>query len=129
GVWLRITAFPGFRRLLAHRNRRCQSAGIHVARELRASISIHQSIDLLDALAHVAIVLDSRLRFPPAGSDAPRDVVAKSRFSGFDDPVRIVAQSKLALRALGLLSRRAPCLASPGAAVATLRRREDRLDA
>ena len=32
---------------------------------------------LLDALAHVALVLDSRLRLSPAGHDAPRNLVAQ----------------------------------------------------
>src|SRR5208337_1418440 len=114
GIRLRTAALFRFRRILAYRHRRGPGAWVHSTGELRASLSIHYSVNLLDALAHVAILLDSRLRFPPAGSSPPRDVVEKSCFSGFDDPVRIVAQSKRALRALGLLSRGAARLASSG---------------
>ena len=92
--------------------------GFTVPENFDRAISIHHSVDLLDALAHVAVVLDSRLRLPSAGRSAPRSVVAQSRARHLDDPVRTVAQSKRALRVVGLLSRRAAGPASSGAASA-----------
>src|SRR5271157_4419346 len=91
GVWIRIAAFLRFRWLFAHCHRRRQNAGLYPARELCASVPVHNAVDLLDALAHVTLVLDSRLCFSPLGGFAPRDVVAKLRADSFDDPVRTVA--------------------------------------
>src|SRR5271157_2073194 len=68
-----------------------QNAGLYPARELRTSIPIHNTIHLLDPLAHVTVVLDSRLCLSPVGGLAPRDVVAKFRTDRFDGPVRTVA--------------------------------------
>src|ERR1700686_3450137 len=116
GAGIRAATFPGFRRLLTHRDRRRASPGLHHAGKLRASVSIDQSFDLLDALAHVAVVLDSRLRFPPAGHIAPRGVVAKFRARDLDGVVRTLASSQRAVSGVGLLSRRAPCASSSSAA-------------
>src|SRR5208283_2279898 len=64
GVWIRIAAFLRFCRVLAYRNRRRQDSRLHRAGEFRAALCVCDSVDLLDALAHVIVLLDSRLRFP-----------------------------------------------------------------
>ena len=71
GFRIRSAAFLRFCRLLAHRHRRGSGARIHGAGKLRPPFSIHQPFDLLDALAHVALFLDSRLCFSAAGHVAP----------------------------------------------------------
>src|SRR5208283_707932 len=91
GFWIWIAAFLRFRWLLAHRHRRRQNAGLYPAGELCPSLPIRNAVDLLDALAHVALVLDSRLCFSPVGRFAPRDVVAKFRAHRFDGRIRTVA--------------------------------------
>src|SRR5271165_2288433 len=118
GVRIRTAAFPGLRRLLAYRHRRREDAGLHSAGKLRSSLRVHNALDFLDALAHVAIVLDPRLCFPSAGDVTARDVVAKSGARDFDGALRRVAQSQPAVRAVGLLSRRAARPAPPSTAIA-----------
>src|SRR5579871_2587363 len=45
--------------------------GFRVAGKLRAALPLHYTIALLDALAHVLVLLDSGLCFPATGDDAP----------------------------------------------------------
>ena len=68
-----------------------KALGFDVAGKLCPSVSVHDAVDFLDALAYVAIVLDSRLCFSSAGHVAARHVVAKPHISYFHGPVWIVA--------------------------------------
>src|SRR5208283_426853 len=115
----RFATLPRLRRLFAHRHRSREDAGLHLAGEFRSSLRVHDALDLLDALAHVAVVLDPRLRVHSPGNVTARDLVAKSGARHFDGAVRRVAQSQPAIRALGLLSRDASRPAPPGTATAT----------
>ncbi len=56
-----------------------QALGIAVPENFDRPFASTNAFDLLDALAHVAIVLDSRLRLLSAGHHAPRNLVAASR--------------------------------------------------
>ena len=105
GGRLWVAAFLRLRRLLAYCDWCCESDGLYFAGELCSSISLHDAIHLLDALAHVAVVLDSRLSFFPARGNATRDVVAKSCASAFHDCLWIVAQGDHLVLIVGLLSR------------------------
>ncbi len=91
GVWVRITAILRLCRLLPYCDRRRQNPRFYLTRELRCSVPIRHPIDFLDAMAHVAVVLDSGLCILPAGRVTTRGVVAKLSPSTFDDPFWIVA--------------------------------------
>src|ERR1035441_6276661 len=92
GIWLRVAALLRFRRLLPRRHWGRQGSWLHRARKLCPAIRIHYSLDLLDTLAHVALVLDSRLRVSSIGGVATGSVVAKPGAGHLDDLVWFVAQ-------------------------------------
>src|SRR4029077_13542665 len=73
-------------------------------------------LGILDALAHVAVVLDPGLRLFSTRASAPRSVVAQSGAGVIHGRVRLMAQSHSAISDLGLLSRSAARLATPAAA-------------
>ena len=105
GLWLWLAALLRFRRLLARRDWGRKDSWLHRAGELCPAIRLHHAIDLLDTLAHVAVVLDSRLRVPAPGDVATRSVVAKLGAHRFDGFVWPVAQRKYFVCVVGKLSR------------------------
>jgi alginate O-acetyltransferase complex protein AlgI len=79
-------------------------------------LSFHFAIGVLDAMAHVAFVLDSGLCIFAAGIAATRPAVAVFRFSNRHDPVRTLASRQFAIYPVGCVSRNFACLASAVAA-------------
>src|SRR5215471_1799052 len=108
GIRIRTPIVLRLRRILAHRHRCSTSPGVHSSGELLAAIRLDQSVCLLDALAHVAFVLDSRLCLLPCYADATRPLVAQPLLADFDGAVWPVAQGDTTFPGLGLLSRSAP---------------------
>src|SRR6201987_3926778 len=102
-----------FCRLLPFRDRRSAGSRTHRSRKLRSTVPIDHAIDLLDSLAHVALILDPRLCVPPLGNASPRSLVEKHCPRHLDGPVRCVAQGDHPLSALGHVSRASARRASP----------------
>ena len=65
--------------------------GSHSARKFCPSLRLYQPLSILDTLAHVALVLDSRLSVLPTHATAKGNVVAKPVPGHCDDAVRPVA--------------------------------------
>ncbi len=116
GVWLWLATLLRFCRLLARRHWGCKDSWVHRAGKLCPAIRLHHAVDFLDTLAHVVVVLDSRLRVPSPGGVAARSVVAKPGPHHCDDIVWLVAQRKYFVCVVGKLSRNtfsyAPAMAS-----------------
>src|SRR5215467_5216084 len=106
-LWIRSAVVLRFCRLLAYRDRSCAVTRIHNPRKFQPAIRICDSVGLLDALAHVPFVLDSRLRFLSTDANAPVAVVASRLPGSLYGAFRPLAQSDAALPDLGLLPRSA----------------------
>src|SRR5215470_3222770 len=113
GIRVRSPTVLRLRGILPHCHRRGTDVGVHSSREFPASVWFDDAVRVLDALAHVTLVLDSRLCLLPADAAAPRPLVAKSLLADFDGAVWVVAQGNTAFPDLGLLSRRAARPAPP----------------
>src|SRR5579862_1648783 len=108
GLRIRIAVISRFRRLFPYRHRSSAGFGNFTAREFQSPLRLDQSIHVLDALAHVSVVLDPRLRVLPSYANAQRDVVAQSMPRHLHDTVWTLAQGDSAVSDLGLVSRSAP---------------------
>src|ERR1051326_4888952 len=117
GPRLRIwtATVPRFCGILAPCHRRREGFGLYRAGKLRSSISLHQSLGFLDAMAHVAVVLDSRLCISSARDVAARNVVAQLGSGDLHGGVWTVASCQRAISSVGPLSRRAAGAAPAGA--------------
>src|ERR1051326_7592386 len=109
GPRLRIWAatVPRFCGIFAHCHRRREGFGLYRAGKLCSSISLHQSLGFLDTMAHVAVVLDSRLCISSARDFAARNVVAQPGAGDLHGGVWAVAPRQRAISSVGGLSRRA----------------------
>src|SRR5690242_20159163 len=91
GIRIRTPIVLRLRRIFTHRHRRGADLGFHSSRELFPTVCVDDTVRVLDALAYVTLVLDSRLRLFSADADAPRPLVAKPLLADFDGAVWLVA--------------------------------------
>ena len=90
---------------------------VHASGKFRPSLA-SEPLSLLDAVAHVTVVLDSGLCVPSARHVSTRTLVAQPGAGDLDGAVRPVAQSDPAVCVVGLLPRLPAGRAPAGAAVA-----------
>src|SRR5579871_2316946 len=114
-VWLWPANLLRLRRLLAHCNWGSAHARFHPAGEFRSPLCLHHTLHVLDALAHVPFLLDSRLCLPADGNVAPRRMVAQALPPAFDGALRHLAQGNHTFPALRFLSRSVAHPPSPSA--------------
>ena len=81
--------------------------GLRLSENFDRPYLLEHPLDLLDPLAYVAVVLDTRLRVPITGNPSPRPVVAKPFFSPFHDDIRALACGNRYIHRMGSVSRAA----------------------
>src|ERR1700674_2720290 len=91
GRWLWVSTIFQFCRLFPYCHWGYPAIWNPFGRKLCSPLPFHNAIRVLDALAHVAFLLDTGLPFLAPGPDSPGEVVAKCCTRAFDGFVRIVA--------------------------------------